>query len=116
MVFSKTFFLGVFKRRDCVVGVNPSRSDNFLDCTKLDVFADDKINFGKMMISVFDGVGNILGKGENAGNHNVFIRFLQGPEKPRLCGKELNLKSSFMALIAFFNWCRSRSGCTKLTD
>ena len=25
----------------------------------------------KMMISVFDRVGNILGKGENAGNQNV---------------------------------------------
>ena len=45
-------------------------------------FADDKINTAQMMISVFDGVENIVGKGENAGyqhflvTHNVFKRLL----------------------------------------
>ena len=31
--------------------------------------ADDRINEAKMMIFVFDRVENIVGKGENAGNH-----------------------------------------------
>ena len=34
--------------------------------TKLKVFADDKLNVTKMIISVFDGVENIVGKGEIA--------------------------------------------------
>ena len=33
--------------------------------TTLKAFADDKSHFSKMMISVFDLVENIVGKGEN---------------------------------------------------
>ena len=36
--------------------------------SKLKEFADDKINFAKMMNYVFDRAENIVGKGENAGN------------------------------------------------
>ena len=36
--------------------------------TKLKEFADNKINVAQMMISVLNGVENIVGKGENAGN------------------------------------------------
>ena len=43
-----------------------------LDLTKWKAFADDKINEAQMMISVFDRVENIVGKGENA----VFQHFL----------------------------------------
>ena len=41
--------------------------------TKLKAFADHKINAGQMMISVFNRVENIVGKGENAGNHHFFL-------------------------------------------
>ena len=38
--------------------------------------ADDKINVPQMMISVFDTVENIVGKGENAG-YQHFLLFPQ---------------------------------------
>ena len=37
--------------------------DKILDQTKLKAFADDKLNVTKMIISVFDRVENIVGKG-----------------------------------------------------
>ena len=44
--------------------------------TKFKVFADDKLNVAQMMISVFDKVKNIVGKGENAG-YQHFLLFQQ---------------------------------------
>ena len=44
-----------------------------LDVTKLKAFADDKINEAQMMISVFDRVENIVGKGENAGPKHFLL-------------------------------------------
>ena len=41
--------------------------NKILDWTKLKAFADNKINFAEMMISLSDDVENIVGKGENAG-------------------------------------------------
>ena len=41
------------------------------------------------MILLLDRVENIVGKGENAGSHNVFKRFPRGLLKSGLCGKEL---------------------------
>ena len=38
-----------------------------LDWAKFKAIADDKSNVAKIMIFVFDGVENIVGKGENAG-------------------------------------------------
>ena len=35
---------------------------------KLKAFADDKFQFDEMMQFFFDRVGNVVGKGENAGN------------------------------------------------
>ena len=46
-------------------------------------FADDKINEAQMMISVFDRVENIVGKGENAG-HQHFLLFPQCFQKDPL--------------------------------
>ena len=46
-----------------------------VDETKLNAFADDKINTGQMLISVFDRVENV-GKGENAG-YQHFLLFPQ---------------------------------------
>ena len=46
-----------------------------LDVTKLKAFADDKIHVAQM-ISDFDRVENIVGKGENAG-YQHFLLFTQ---------------------------------------
>ena len=58
--------------------VNPLPDDKILNQTKLKALADDKLNVTKMIISVFDRVENIVGKGEIACksnfsfSHNVF--------------------------------------------
>ena len=41
---------------------NPFPQDKILDQTKLKVFADDKLDVAKMVISVFDTVANIVRK------------------------------------------------------
>ena len=57
----------------CEMGLNPLPNDNFLDLTKSEAFADDKLNAGKSKISVFERVENLVGKGENAGyQHFLF--------------------------------------------
>ena len=62
--------------------VYPFPHDNILDQTtgKLKACADNKLNVTKMIISVFDSIENIVGKGEIACtsnfsiSHNVFKR------------------------------------------
>ena len=62
--------------------VNLFPHNKILDRTKLKAFADDKLNVTKMIISVFDKVENIVGKGEIACtsnfsfSHNVLKRLL----------------------------------------
>ena len=75
---------------------NPFPHDKILDLTKLKAFADEKLNVSKMIISVFDRVENIVGKGEIACtsnfsfSHNVFKRLLsQRCQKVSLCGNGL---------------------------
>ena len=67
--------------------------DKILDQTKLKAFADNKLNVTKMIISAFDRVENIGGKGQIACtsnfsfSHNVFKRLLSQPhQKVSLCG------------------------------
>ena len=48
-------------------------NDKILDLTKLKALADDKINVAQMMISVFNRVENLVGKGENAGYQHFFL-------------------------------------------
>ena len=36
-------------------------------------FAEDKINVAQMIISIFDGVENLVGKGENAGQQHFLL-------------------------------------------
>ena len=55
---------------------NSLPNDKILDETKLKAFADDRMNEAQMMISVFDRVENIVGKGENAG----YQHFLLSPQ------------------------------------
>ena len=52
---------------------------------KLKAFADDTMNVAKMIIFAFDGVENMIRKGENATyQHSVF--FLHCCQKPSLLG------------------------------
>ena len=51
--------------------------------TRLEVFADDKLQIVEIMISVFDRVEN-MGKGENAG-YQYFLLFPQCFPKLYLC-------------------------------
>ena len=44
--------------------LNQFPHDKILDHTKLNAFADDKLNVTKMVISVIDKLENIVGKGE----------------------------------------------------
>ena len=56
--------------------INSLPNDKILDVSELKAFADDRINEAKMMISVFDRVKNIVGKGENAA-YQHFLFFAQ---------------------------------------
>ena len=73
------------KTWDCWVDINHLPNDKILDVTKLKAFADDKMNVAQMMISVFDRMENIVGKGENAG-YQHFLLFPQCFQKASLLG------------------------------
>ena len=71
--------------------LNPFPHNKILDQTKLKAFANDNLNVTKMIISVFDGVENIVGKEKTACTSNfsfshVFKRLLsQARQKMSLC-------------------------------
>ena len=71
------------KQSCCIVKSLPN--DKILDVTRLRAFADDKIDLAQMMISVFDKVENIVGKGENAG-YQHFLLFPQCFQKASSLG------------------------------
>ena len=50
---------------------NPFPHNNILDQSKLKAFAKDKLKVTKIIISVFDRVENIVGKGEIACSNYV---------------------------------------------
>ena len=58
-----------------ILSFNPLPYNKFLDRTKLNAFADVKLNVAKT-ISVIDRAVNIVGKGENAGDQH-FLLFSQ---------------------------------------
>ena len=60
-------------------------NDKILHMTKLKAFADDKLNYARVMISLLDRVENTVGKGENAG-YQHFPLFLQFFPKPSSLG------------------------------
>ena len=64
---------------------NSLLNNKILDWPKLKAFADDKMNVAEMMISVSDGVENIVEKGENAG-YQHFLLFPQCFQKPSPSG------------------------------
>ena len=92
---------------------NPFPHDKILDQIKLKAYADGKLNVTKMIISVFDRVEKIVGKGEIACtsnfsfSHHVFKRPLsQTCRKVSMCGKGLNWTSIEMHFIEP-NWAQS---------
>ena len=83
--------------------LNPFPHDKILDQTKLKAFADDKLNVTIMIVSGFNRVDNIVGKGEIACTsnfsftHNVFKRLLsQTGQKVSLCENGLNQLLRFL--------------------
>ena len=52
--------------------LNSLPDGEILAWSKLLAFAVDKLQIAEMVESVFDREENIMGKGENAGNHIVF--------------------------------------------
>ena len=48
-----------------------------LEWSKFTALADNKIELAEVMIFVFDGVENIVGKGENAGHVLLFPQYFQ---------------------------------------
>ena len=68
-MFSKDVFPRVIEIQFCVIKgkcIIPFPHDKILGQTKLKAFADNKLNVTIMIISVFDRVENIVGKGEIA--------------------------------------------------
>ena len=61
--------------------LNSLPNDNFLDWSKLKVFADDKINVNEKFKFGSGTVENIVGKGENAGYQHflLFQRCFKSP-------------------------------------
>ena len=64
---------------------NSLPNNKILDVTKLKAFADDKIKVAQMLISIFDRIENIVGKGENAG-YQHFLFFPQCFQKTSFLG------------------------------
>ena len=62
---------------------NSLQIDKILDWSKLKAFADDIVDVNEMMISLFDGVQNTAGKGENVG-YQHFLLFPQYFSNPFL--------------------------------
>ena len=50
-----------------------SKNDKVLDRTNLKAFTDIRLKAAKMTISLFDRVGNTVGKGENAGYQHFLL-------------------------------------------
>ena len=67
--------------------INSLPNDKILDVIKLKALADDKINVAQdlVMISLFDRLENIVGKGENAG-YQHFPLFPQCFQKASFLG------------------------------
>ena len=65
--------------------INSLPNDKILHVTKLKAFADDKLNFVKTMVSLYNRLDSAVGKGENAG-YQHFLLFQQCFPKPSSLG------------------------------
>ena len=66
-------------------------NDTILDWSKLKAFADEKLRVAKMIISVYDRVENIVGKGENAG-YQHFLLFPRCFQKASSTGRSRHFR------------------------
>ena len=67
-MFLQAFFFKIKTARNIHSSHNSVPNNKILDhVTKFKAIANDKINIALMMITIFDTVENIVGKGENAG-------------------------------------------------
>ena len=66
----------IWSRGQCYQLVKSLPNDKILNMTKFKAFADNKLNVAQMMISVFDRIENIVGKGENT-SYQHFLLFPQ---------------------------------------
>ena len=64
LYYSFIFENHIFKKRVLLQLINRFRNDKILDPTKLKAFADDNITVAEKMISLYDWLENIVGKGE----------------------------------------------------
>ena len=85
MVCCLQFVFSFFQKHYPHVTLSTLPNNSFVDWTKFKAFADKILNAAKIMISVFDGVENIVGKGENAG-YQHFLLFLQCFQKVSFSG------------------------------
>ena len=69
-------------------------NNKVLDCPKLKVFADDKLNLAKLIRFALERVENIVGKGENAG----YQHFLLFPK----CFQKSYFHGSLKSVIAWY--------------
>ena len=83
-------FQNYLQKPNFLFAINSLPDDKILDIIKLKAFADDKINVGQMMISVYDRVQNIVEKGQNADNQH----FLHFPEHFQYLGFFLGVNKS----------------------
>ena len=76
---------------------NPLPDDKIVALSKLKAFTDDKLNVTQNIEFIFHKLENIVGKGENAGNRNVFNRpFPKGRQRSLLCGTGCRLQPPFL--------------------
>ena len=81
---------GAFIRRNTVTLPN----ENILTLSTLKAITEDKFSVAKMMVSVLDGIENIVGKGENAG----YQHFLLFPQ----CFQKLSFSGSLKVGIVWY--------------
>ena len=82
-------------------------NDKILDWSKFKTFADNEINVGETLKTVYGRVENFVGKGENAA-YQHFLLFPQcfqksifwgGSVEVGICGKELNQSTKFCHFV-----------------
>ena len=78
--YNLKYFCSAILQRKVISNSIPNNKN--LDMTKLKAFADDKLNIARIMISLYDGVENTMGKGKMLVTsifsfyHGVFQNFL----------------------------------------
>ena len=101
MLYAKYYYPVLCLLSDDPAGLNSLPNDKILDWSKLEAFADDKLNAIEKLKYVLGLVENMVEKGENAGFQHFLIfplwfqkSNLPGSLKVGMYGKELNTLSA----------------------